>query len=412
MFLSVWNYLRGYVTIEVSGFSVERFMNLASHKGIYLWDIKKYKSKIQMKVSIKGFKLLKSCAKKTKCKIVIVEKKGCPFFIHKYRKRKVMAAGVLIFFGLLYFLSSFIWLIEIKGNERIDTEELIKALENYGVKTGVLKMKVNADEVEGFLRDSFPDIAWTAAEIKGTRLTIELTETVEKPLIVDRTTPCNLVAQRTGLIVSVTTRAGTPKVKANDVVKKGDLLVSGEIIIKDDEEGTLKKYVHADADVLAKTRYELSFDQPLYYMEKQYTNNIKKQHAIKIFDKELKLYNKEIDYSHYDKIIDQKQLSLSKYFVLPLYKITYEYREYTPVKHKRTIEEAKQLAEEEIRKKLLEEISDRGEVVSSEIKYYPKEDCLKAKAVFTILEHIEEVQAINREEFEDGANRKNLSDTN
>jgi len=80
MFLSVWNYLRGYVTIEVSGFSVERFMNLASHKGIYLWDIKKYKSKIQMKVSIKGFKLLKSCAKKTKCKIVIVEKKGCPFF--------------------------------------------------------------------------------------------------------------------------------------------------------------------------------------------------------------------------------------------------------------------------------------------------------------------------------------------
>ena len=45
MFLSVWNYLRGYVTIELSGFSVERFMNLASHKGIYLWDIKNTKVK-------------------------------------------------------------------------------------------------------------------------------------------------------------------------------------------------------------------------------------------------------------------------------------------------------------------------------------------------------------------------------
>jgi similar to stage IV sporulation protein len=298
MFLSIWNYLRGYVTIEVSGFSVERFMNLASHKGIYLWDIKKYKSKIQMKVSIKGFKLLKNCASKTKCKIKIVEKRGCPFFIHKYRKRKVMASGVLIFFGLLYFLSSFIWLIEVKGNERIDSQDLMKALNDYGLKIGILKMKVDIDEVEGFLRDSFPDIAWTAVEIKGTKLTIELTETVEKPLIVDRSTPCNLIAQKTGLIVSITTRSGTPKVKANDVVKKGDLLVSGEIILKEDEEGVEKKYVHADADIIAKTRYELTYDQDLYYIEKQYTNNIKKQYAIKFLDKEFKLYKKDISYKY------------------------------------------------------------------------------------------------------------------
>ena len=41
----------------------------------------------------------------------------------------------------------------------------MKALNDYSLKSE-LKMKVDIDEVEGFLRDSFPDIAWTAVEIR------------------------------------------------------------------------------------------------------------------------------------------------------------------------------------------------------------------------------------------------------
>ena len=39
MFLALWNYLRGYVIIYVTGFSVERFINLAVNRGIFIWDI-------------------------------------------------------------------------------------------------------------------------------------------------------------------------------------------------------------------------------------------------------------------------------------------------------------------------------------------------------------------------------------
>ena len=61
---------------------------------------------------------------------------------------------------------------------------------------------------------------------------------------------------------------------------------------------------------------------------------------------------------------------------------------------------------------MLEDISNRAEVLNSEIKYYPKEDILRAKAVFTTLEHIEEAKAISREEIDNGTDRKDTTDTN
>ncbi|WP_058486948.1 sporulation protein YqfD [Defluviitalea phaphyphila] len=412
MFLSIWNYLRGYVTIEVYGFSVERFMNLASYKGIYLWDIKRNNSKVQMKVSIKGFRMLKTCAKKTKCKIKIIQKKGWPFVAHRYRKRKMMALGGLIFLGILYLLSSFIWVIEINGNEKISTEELIKALEEYGLKPGTWKRNIDTNQVENFLITNFNDIAWTAVDIKGTKAIIDLTETVTKPEIVDKDTPCDLVAEKTGLIISMVIRAGTPKVEVKDLVQKGDILVSGELVVNSEDEIQEKKYVHADADILAKTRYELTYEQPLLYMEKQYTGKVKKQYGIEVINKEFNFFKPRISFQNYDKIINKTQLSLTKYLILPIQGVIYEYKEYKPIIKKKTLEEAKKIAEQEIKKELEEKIGEDGEIVTLDIKYYTEENFLKAKAVSTVIEPIDKPQLINRRKTIDATEGKDTTDTN
>ena len=55
MFWWLWNYLRGYVIIKVTGFSAERFINLAVLKGLRIWDIK-YDAKGRiMKADTKDF---------------------------------------------------------------------------------------------------------------------------------------------------------------------------------------------------------------------------------------------------------------------------------------------------------------------------------------------------------------------
>ena len=53
MFGWLWNYLHGYVIIKITGFSVERFINLSVLNGVFMWDIKNDRSGRIMNIRMK-----------------------------------------------------------------------------------------------------------------------------------------------------------------------------------------------------------------------------------------------------------------------------------------------------------------------------------------------------------------------
>lgn len=126
---TILNYFTGYVEIEVEGFFIERFINMCISKKILLMDInRKRASMMKVNVSIKDFKKLKQVAKKTESRIKIISKKGLPFTIHKYRKRKIFGVLFLLVIIAMVISSNYIWNIEITGNVKISNEEIIKNL--------------------------------------------------------------------------------------------------------------------------------------------------------------------------------------------------------------------------------------------------------------------------------------------
>ncbi len=396
MFLGIWHYFRGYVMIEVSGFSVERFINLATHKGIYLWDIQRHHNTIRMKVSIAGFRLLRHCTKKTRCRIKILEKKGWPFLAHKYRKRKFLAMGILMFIGTLYILASFIWVIEIQGTQRIHKDQLVTACIEAGLKPGAWKPKVSKNEVEKKLMKQFKDISWVAIEIKGTKAKIQLVETLAEMELIDRTTPCDVVAKKYGLITSVVVSSGTPKVKPKDVVQKGDTLISGELLIKEDETDVVKKFVHAIAEVRAKLWYEIYTEQSMIYIEKKYTGQAKKHYRFQIMEYPINLLKTSISYENYDKITTRHRLNLGGDFALPVEWIIEDYKEFIPNNRKRTLAEGKKLAEASIELRFKEVTQAKeSEVEHKQIQYVEQGNILIAKAVITTIERIDEQKKMN-----------------
>lgn len=390
MFLSLWNYLRGYVIIEVSGFSVERFVNLAVHKGVYIWDVVPNKNGVTMKVSLKGFKLLKNCARKTKCRIKIIEKEGYPFFAFKHRKRYIFVVGLLSFVILLYSLSSFIWLIEIEGNKRIDSDKILSFCESKGFKVGSFKGKIDTKQLEKDLKNNFMDLSWITIQIEGTRATIKLTETIPKLELVDLSTPCDIVAKSDGLVVSIVTRTGTPKVKAKDVVEQGDVLVSGELIVKEDETGILKDYVHSQAEVKAKLFHEINISVPFEYTEKLYTGNEKNYYDVILFNKnfDLNLLKKDVTFENYDKIVSRTQLKASENFALPIIIVKTCYKEYNPIKKNYSYDEAKSLADKMVSRKIIEKFDIETDIIDKAFEYKKTDNALEVKAVITVIENI------------------------
>ena len=87
MILDFLYFLRGYLVIKVSGPFIERFINIATKNGILLRKITRGKDSATMLISARGFKKIRSAARKTKTSVKIVEKCGLPLFLHKHRKR-------------------------------------------------------------------------------------------------------------------------------------------------------------------------------------------------------------------------------------------------------------------------------------------------------------------------------------
>ena len=379
--------------IRVSGFSVERFVNLAAFKGIYIWDICPDRTGVLMKVDIKGFKALKECARKTKCRYVIVEKRGLPFTLHRYKKRKILAAGVLFFILGLYGLSSFVWVVEVTGNERIKEEEILSYCQQLGLAPGKLKFGMEPGEISEELIQKFEDISWVSVSIQGTNAQIQIVETIPKTEVVDRQRPQNVVAAKDGVIESIAVSAGTPLVKAGDVVEQGDTLVSGEVIIRDADTEVGREYTAARAEVTARLWYEFEESTPLEFEEKVYSGEYKTDRSFLIGDSQIDFIKPNVE--EYDQveveIVKQTPFQIGDY-VFPIALRQEAYREYTMEPVVLSEQEAQKVLDEAVEEKIKETLPEDAQIADIQKQYERSGNSYTVKATVTVIERIDQQQ--------------------
>lgn len=349
MLINLIKYLRGYVKIQITGYFPERFINLCSHHKIFMWGLKNTEDRYVMYLSLAGFKRLKPIVKKTKIKVKLLERHGLPFFLHKYRKRKLFFAGIFIFACLIYSLSLFIWDIEVFGNYSRTTDVILSFLQKEKIYHGMLKSKVNCEKIEEKIRTEYGDIIWASAEMKGTRLLINVQENTDTSNKQQEPEPSDLVATRDCLITKIITRRGVPCVQVGDVVKTGDTLVSGSASIYNDNGEVFDyQYCAADADIYAKTVYDYKAEFPLDYVEKKLTGKYLKNYYLLLFRSKFFYVKRKIDFQEWKRVTNEKQVKLGNNFYLPLVIGCEKNEEYVSVKRKYTEEEARQKANQNL----------------------------------------------------------------
>ena len=238
----ILDYILGYVNISVEGYYIERFINICISKGILLWNVKREKATYMIaNVNIKEFKKLREVSKKTKCKMKMNAKKGLPFLIHRYRKRKIFFILLVIFLLLIFVTSKYVWNVEIEGTEKINPSEIIETLSSYGLTVGTLKSKIDTLEIINKLRLERDDIAWMNIDLRGTNVIVKIVERTEKPEIIDQNEYCNIISNKQAQIINITANAGTILVKPGDIVTENTILIGGWM------EGNFTgiRYVHA-----------------------------------------------------------------------------------------------------------------------------------------------------------------------
>lgn len=137
----------------------------------------------------------------------------------------------------MYILTSFVWVIEVKGTEDLSNGEIKELASQWGLKPGAVTKKIDIDKIEEAMLDSHPKLAWVGINIQGIKATIEISEKVLIPES-DESKFAHLIAKETGTIKEMLVLIGTPVTKEGDKVEKGQILIEGyvypEIIVNED----------------------------------------------------------------------------------------------------------------------------------------------------------------------------------
>ena len=140
------------------------------------------------------------------------------------------------------------------------------------------KERLSCSEIAAEIRKKYPDITWVSAKLEGTRLLL----TVREGIFIQTTeekdkSACDIMAERDGEIIKMITRRGLPRKKVGDLCKKGEILVSGILELKDDSQEVVKyEAVHADADIYIKRQKAYYHEIPMIYETYEWTGKKKK----------------------------------------------------------------------------------------------------------------------------------------
>ncbi|MBQ7499919.1 MAG: sporulation protein YqfD [Clostridia bacterium] len=257
MAITLFNKLVGYYRFTLSGEDPARLLNILHSRRIAVYSpVNGGDGSFTFDVLKKDFEIVREILDKNGFKRYSVYRAGLPRRLLKYRKRPGMIVGAVLFAAILYASSLFVWNVEAVTPGSADHEDIINGLKEIGFGVGTFLPKCDIDQVCFEYMSRTEDVSWIAINIKGTVAEIETRDIVRSERYDD--SPSNLVASDDALIESYSVYGGISCVQPGQVVRRGELLVSGVI---DDNQGRLR-LCRASGEILGRVTLTLTESVP------------------------------------------------------------------------------------------------------------------------------------------------------
>lgn len=257
--VSVIRYVSGYVHFCAEDGFPERFLNLCKINGISLWNIKNDGVKVEACTSAREFEIIEKPAENSGMTVKIIKKRGLPFWAKRHKWRCGAVFGVAVAVCLVWYMSGFIWEVEIVEEDGVKINNFTETLAELGVRPGARKSEIEILDVQERLLATYPELSWVSLNIFGDKAQIEYTPATPAPEVTDTKTPSNIVAAKSGRITLVEGYSGTNAVKEGVFVAQGSLLISG---IKTNADGS-EELTRARGKVFARTHNKINAQTPV-----------------------------------------------------------------------------------------------------------------------------------------------------
>lgn len=320
------NYVRGCVRIEICGAAVERFLNVCAQNGIEFWKVRRISAdKVCANVRIEGFRSLRPFAGKMMCRVRIIRKTGAPFALKNIIPRVFLWGGAIVCAASLYTMTKYIWIIDATSCPEELRAEVLSLTREAGLRAGMLKTSVSSDDIRTYSLEKSNRISYLAVNVRGSRAEVVAKERIEKPYLIPIDEPCDIIADKDGVILLSQVAQGITIKKQGESVVRGDTIVSGTWV---NPVGEWFR-VHSQAKIKLQTWRSATTIMPSTVKTKIPTGRIKKRYAFIAGNRRFSfnIIEKE-PFSCYDKFIEKKRLSFGEDMELPFELVVEKYVEY------------------------------------------------------------------------------------
>lgn len=275
------------IKIKVTGRNINNFLKRLINNNINIEKVIPISHK-EIDLIINYQDLDKVLKLKTIYNIKIIRYYGKLRIIKRIKKDIFILSSLLISLLLIYTLSNIIFKIEVIHSNNNIIKLVTKELEDNGIKK--YKFVKNYQEIEKIkkkiLEENKDTLEWLEIIREGTKYTIRVEERIINNKPKDNKI-YNIVASKNAVIKNIYAESGEKVRSINTYVKKGDIIISSDITLPNNE----KIPKTASGKVQGEVWYNINIEYPYQYHEIKYTGNKKKVLVLNLLNKRISFFD-------------------------------------------------------------------------------------------------------------------------
>lgn len=216
-----------FMDVTVEGLNLERLIRKAGEAGILLENACRGPRCLRAQVLESRLPELAAICDKGGWRLIRGSRHGAGRLLSVLNRRRLLLACGVAGTAALLVSAMLMWTVEIRGAGSYQAD-MLRFLTENGYTRIQWKNAVDIGQLRDELEWRYPKIAWIEVGFRGPALHITAFEGQSMGEALTYEGCCDVVAIRSGVVESIVTVAGTPMVKAGDLVKAGDVLIKGE----------------------------------------------------------------------------------------------------------------------------------------------------------------------------------------
>ena len=142
-------------------------------------------------------------------------------------RHRVLVTGIIALFLLTWYLPTRVLFVRVEGNVHIPSGQILDAAQSCGIRFGVSGKTVRSERMKNALLEKIPELQWAGINTSGCMATILVRERETEKAQPRSAGVQSIAAVRDGYITSCTVTRGTGICVPGQVVKAGQILISG-----------------------------------------------------------------------------------------------------------------------------------------------------------------------------------------